>query len=69
MLDGQQITIEFLQDGTGSRILNGLDGAFVFGTDITGLTLTTTASKRDFATFRYNGVTSKWYPLGFTRGY
>lgn len=69
MLDGQQITIEFLQDATGSRILNGLDSEFVFGTDITALSLTTTAAKRDFATFRYNGVTGKWYPLGFVRGY
>jgi hypothetical protein len=68
MGDGQRIVIEFIQDATGSR-LAFFDTDFAFGTDITGITLTTTASKRDFATFVYHATTDKWYAVGFTRGY
>lgn len=67
-LDGQTIEIEFLQDATGSR-LAFFDAKFGFGSDITGITLTTTAGKRDYATFRYNATADKWYCRGFVRGY
>lgn len=66
MGDGQRIVIEFIQDATGSR-LGYFDTDFAFGSDITACTLTTTASKRDFATFIYTN--SKWYCVGFVRGY
>lgn len=64
--DGQKIEIEFIQDAVGGRVLY-LDSAYKFGTDITGLILTTNASKRDFVTFYNNGT--NWYCRGFTRGY
>ena len=69
--DGQQCVWEFIQDGTGSRTIS-LDtgtGGFAFGTDITSITLTTTASKRDFMTAVYSSALSKWLVLGFLRGY
>lgn len=64
--DGQVILFEFIQDGTGSRTIT-LGSDFIFGTDVTSVTLTTTASKRDFMVCKYRG--SKWCVLGFSRGY
>lgn len=69
--DGQQIAYELIQDATGSRTLS-LDtgtGGFVFGSDITSITLTTTASKRDFLTAIYNSTANKWYVVGFIKGF
>jgi hypothetical protein len=67
----QQSIWEFVQDGAGSRTIT-LDsgvGGFAFGTDITGITLTTTASKRDFMTAVYNATLNRWLVIGFVRGY
>jgi hypothetical protein len=66
--DGQRATWELIQDGTGSRTL-ALDTQFAFGTDITSVTLTTTASKRDFLTAIYNSTATKWYVVGFIKGF
>lgn len=66
--DGQKIIWELIQDGTGSRTIT-LDTAFALGTDITSVTLTTTASKRDFLGAVYNSTSSKWYVIAFTKGY
>lgn len=66
--DGYQYVWEILQDGTGSRTLT-LGGKFVFGTDVTGLTLTTTASKRDFITAIYNLASDQFCIVGVSRGY
>lgn len=66
--DGQRIVWELIQDGTGSRTIT-LDTKFAFGTDLTGVTLTTTASKRDFLTAIYNIVEDKWYVVAFIKGY
>lgn len=66
--DGQRITWEIIQDGTGSRTLS-LDTAFALGTDIDAVTLTTTASKRDFLVAVYNSTSAKWYVVGFLKGY
>jgi len=68
MFDGQKITWEFIQDGTGSRVLT-LDPSFSFGTDVTGVMLTTTPGKRDFMGAIYNATTSKWYVVSFAKGY
>lgn len=56
--DGQIVTIGFVQDGTGSRTL----AAPPANVTVAGgtLTLTTTANKRDYVTWRYEGSTSKW---------
>lgn len=66
--DGQRIIWELIQDATGSRTIT-LGSAFALGTDISSITLTTTASKRDFLGAVYNSAASKWYVIAFTRGY
>lgn len=66
--DGQKATWEVLQDATGSRTLS-FGTAFAFGTDIPSITLTTTASKRDFIGAVYNAVAAKWYVIAFVKGY
>ena len=57
---GQYISIVCIQDGTGSRTIAWND-AFEFTGD-SAPTATTTASKGDLFTFRYNG--SKWLEVG-----
>jgi len=66
--DGQRIVWEIIQDGTGSHTMT-TDSQFTYGTDITGLTLTTIPSKRDFITAIYNSTTTSWYVVGFIKGY
>jgi hypothetical protein len=66
--DGQRAVWELIQDGTGSRIIT-MDTKFAFGTDITGITLSTTASKRDFLTAIYDSTADRWHVVGFVRGY
>lgn len=66
--DGQRITWEIIQDGTGSRTLS-YDTKFTFGTDVTSPTLSTTAGKRDFIGAVYNSTTDKFYIVAFARGY
>jgi hypothetical protein len=66
--DGQQIVWEFIQDATGSRTIT-LGTKFALGTDITAITLTTTANKRDFMTAVYNSTADKFYIQGFVKGY
>jgi hypothetical protein len=68
MVDGQKCIWELIQDGTGSRTIT-LGSAFALGTDISAVTLTTTASKRDFLGAIYNSTATKWYVLAFTKGY
>lgn len=59
---GQILTLELIQDATGSRTLAGTPANVLFagGTP----TLTTTASKRDVFTFRYDSTDSKWVEIG-----
>jgi len=57
---GQYISLLVIQDSTGSRTLTW-NAAYEFTGD-TAPTLTTTASKGDLFTFRYNG--SKWLEVG-----
>ncbi len=68
-VDGDVMVWEMIQDGTGSRLISGFNSIYAFGTDITGITLTTTASKRDFISWTYNSTATKWYCTGFVRGY
>lgn len=67
-VDGQRITWEIIQDGTGSRTLS-YDTKFTFGTDVTSPTLSTTAGKRDFIGAIYNSTTDKFYVVAFARGF
>lgn len=66
--DGQKIFYEITQDAAGARTIT-LDAAFVLGTDISSVTLTTTASKRDFMGCVYNSAAAKWYVIAFAKGY
>ncbi len=66
--DGQKVMWEIIQDGTGSRTIT-LDTQFALGTDITSITLTTAAGKRDFLGAVYNSTASKWYVIAFVKGY
>lgn len=66
--DGQRITWEIIQDGTGSRVLT-YGNKFSFGTDVTQPTLSVTGNLRDFITAVYNSVTDRFYVVGFARGY
>jgi hypothetical protein len=71
-VDGQKAIWEVIQDATGSRTLTlttGSNGAFAYGTDITGITLTTTASKRDFIGAVYNSTAQRWYVIAYMKGY
>jgi hypothetical protein len=66
--DGQKVVWELIQDATGSRTIT-LDTNFALGADISSVTLTTVASKRDFLGAVYNAGTGKWYVIAFTKGY
>lgn len=66
--DGQKIMWELIQDATGSRTLT-LGAAFAVGTDITSITLSTVASKRDFLGAIYNSTESKWHIIAFIKGF
>jgi hypothetical protein len=70
--DGRIITFEIIQDGTGSRTLTlttGSTGQFIFGTDITSITLTTTANKRDVLTAKYSKSLNRWMVIDFKKGF
>lgn len=66
--DGQRAVWEIIQDNSGSRTL-AVGSAFAFGTDLTGITLTTTGNKRDFMGCIYNTTAAKWFVVAFIRGY
>lgn len=68
MLDGQRVVWELIQDATGTRTIT-LGTAFALGTDIAAVTLTTTASKRDFLGAVYNSTAAKWHVIAFVKGY
>lgn len=68
MVDGQRVIWEIIQDSTGSRAIT-LGSAFALGTDITAVTLTTTASKRDFLGAIYNATTAKWTVVALSKGF
>lgn len=66
--DGQRITWQITQDATGSRTIT-LDTAFALGTDVTAVTLTTTANKCDFLGAIYDSTATKWRVVSFVKGY
>ena len=66
--DGQTVIWELIQDATGSRTIT-LGSAFRFGTDISGVTLTTTPSKRDYLGAMYNSAAEQWHVILFARGF
>lgn len=66
--DGQKVVWEIIQDGTGNRTL-ALGSTFALGTDVSSVTLSTAAGKRDFIGAVYNAAAVKWYVLAFSKGY
>lgn len=66
--DGQKAMWEIIQDSTGSRTLT-LGSDFALGTDVSSVTLTTTANKRDFLGAVYNSTAAKWFVVAFVKGY
>jgi hypothetical protein len=66
--DGQLITWSIKQDATGSRTI-ALDTKFRFGTDITSITLSTTANKTDKLGVQYNAADDKFDVIAFVRGF
>lgn len=70
-VDGQKALWELIQDGTGNRTLalaSGTDG-FTFGADVTSITLSTAAAKRDFLGAVYVAALSRWLVLAFAKGF
>ena len=70
--DGMRLTLEIIQDATGSRACNlatGSAGQFAFGTDITSVTCTTTANKRDILTVVYSNRSDRWNVVDFKKGF
>lgn len=70
--NGQRCVWRFTQDATGNRTITpatGTSGSFRFGTDLTGITLSTTANKTDYMLAQYNSTDSRWDVLALQRGY
>ena len=67
-VDGMKRIWRFKQDATGSRTIT-LNAIFRLGTDITSITLTTTASKTDYMGAIYNATDSKWDIVAFVKGF
>ncbi len=64
---GDTFRLVFIQDATGGRTLTAATN-YLFGSDITGLTLTTNAGARDYAVV-YVRRTNVFDVVGFVRGY
>ena len=67
-VDGQKLMLELKQDGTGSRTVS-FTSETRFGTDITSITLTTTAGKIDRIGLIYNATDLKYDVVAFVRGF
>jgi len=67
-LPGQKIILELLQDSVGNRTV-GFGTSIRFGTDITGITLTTTAYKKDRIGLIYDADAGKYDVIAFAKGF
>lgn len=69
--DGQMVIYEIKQDGFGNRTLALASGAggFRFGTDLTSITLSTTAGAVDLLGVRFNATANRWWVMAFLRGF
>ncbi len=66
--DGQKCILEVIQDATGSRTITW-PANVRYGTDITSITLTTTASKTDRVGFIYNSTATKYDVVAVVKGF
>lgn len=69
--DGQMVIWEIQQDGIGGRTLTLASGpgGFKFGTDLTGVTLSTSPNLVDLIGCRYNATANRWWVIAFLRGF
>jgi hypothetical protein len=67
-VDGQQMQMNFIQDGSGSRVITYSTG-YSFSTDIPSPTLTTTPGATDILGFQYASASGKWRLLGLVKGF
>lgn len=67
-VDGQKITFELIQDGTGTRLVT-LNAIFNFGTSITSFTASTGANKRDKIGVSYNASANKFDVVAVALGF
>jgi hypothetical protein len=69
-VDGQIVRMELIASG-GDRtwtLTTGSAGAFRFGTDITGLTITSDSTK-DIVSVSYVGVVDRWDVIAYVKGF
>lgn len=66
-IDGQVIRFAWTQDATGSRVVT-YNAVFGFSTTFPSPTLSTTAGKIDYVTFKYNLAAAKWHCVGVLIG-
>jgi hypothetical protein len=72
LVDGQRFTIEFIQDGVGSRTLTHTTGSadsYQFGTDIPSVTLSTTAGATDIVEYIYSSTKARCLVIDVKKGY
>jgi hypothetical protein len=69
--DEQMCMWEIKQGGTGNNLLTlaGGAGGFLFGTDLTSITLSTGVGVTDLLGCRYNAAASRWWVIAFMRGF
>ena len=66
-VDGQKILIKY-KNSNASSVTLGLNAAFVFGSDVTGLTATPTGTM-DYIGCEYDGTAAKWRVIAYSKGY
>jgi len=66
--DGQKLLLELKQDGVGGRTIS-FTSETRFGTDITGITLSTSANKIDRIGLIYNATDLKYDVIAFVKGF
>jgi hypothetical protein len=69
--DGQVVSIEIVQDGTGGRscALNTSAGHFDFGSDIASITCSAGANLTDLLVAKYSKRKNAWLVIDFKKGY
>ena len=69
--DEQMCMWEIKQGGAGNNLLTlaGGAGGFLFGTDLTSITLSTGVGVTDLLGCRYNAAANRWWVIAFMRGF
>lgn len=67
-VDGQRIVVEVTQGSGGTHLLT-LNSSYAFSDDMTTITLSTAAGKKDLIGLIYNSTVSKWLVVAFIKGF